>query len=115
MLEHVADLAAGFLVGIEPRAHEDEIGAEPLRGDRGHGAPHPELARLVARRGHNPAPARPADRHGKPAQFGIVALFDAGEEGIHVDMDDLPEAQLVSGSLLAMLVGRRVACHAGDK
>ena len=57
------------------------------------------------------APAPAADRHGLALQLRIVALFDAGEEGVHVDMDDLPEA----GSFLAMLIGRRVVCHGCDK
>ena len=42
----------------------------------------------------------PRDTRDKPrdtrdrfaAQRRFVALFDAGEEGIHVDMDDLPQA-----------------------
>jgi hypothetical protein len=31
----------------------------------------------------------PADRHRLAAKRGVVALFDAGVERIHVDMDDL--------------------------
>src|SRR5690606_41906741 len=50
-----------------------------------------ELARLVACRRDHAAPARPADRHRLAAQLGIVALLHAGEEGVHVDVDDLAQ------------------------
>ena len=85
--------------------HEDEIGAEPPGSDRRHRAAHAEFARLIAgRRDHAPA-ARSADRDRLSAQFGVVALFDAGEEGVHVDMDDLAQALRLVAFVLRVLAG----------
>jgi hypothetical protein len=61
----------------------------PLGGDRGHRRPHPELARLVARSGDDPALPGPAHGDWFAAQVGIVPLLDRRIEGIHIDMDDL--------------------------
>ena len=92
MIEDGPDLPAGFLVGIKPVFHENEIGAQPFGGDGWHGAFDAEFARFVTRRCHNTAPARTAHRHRLPTQFGMIALFHAGKEGIHIDMDDLAQA-----------------------
>lgn len=48
-----------------------------------------ELAGLVARCGNDTAGGGAAQSHGLAAQLGIVPLLDAGEEGIHIDMNDL--------------------------
>ena len=47
------------------------------------------------------APARSADRDRFAAQVRVVALFDAGEESIHVDMDDLAQP----GAAVVLFVG----------
>jgi len=41
----------------------------------------------------------------------MVALFDAGEESIHVDMDDL--AQAAAGRALVIIVVGTAITHAG--
>src|SRR5690606_8805503 len=81
------------------------VRAQPFRRQRGHRRADAELARFVAGRGHDASPARTAHRHRLAAQRRIVALFDAGEEGIHVDMDDL--AQPGRGLLAFVVRGRR--------
>ena len=54
---------------------------------------------------HHPAPARAANGHRLAAQARVIALFDAGEEGIHVDMDDLAKAR----SLIVVIAVRWLA------
>src|SRR5262249_10542804 len=36
-----------------------------------------------------------SDQHGPPSERGIVALLDGREEGVHVDMQDLPHPRIV--------------------
>src|SRR5690606_7157001 len=88
-----ADLLRDRGVDVEPGLAEDQVGAQSPGRQRGHRRAHAELARLVARGRNHAASARPADRHRLAAQLGIVALLDAGEERIHVDMDDLAQAE----------------------
>ena len=83
------DLLRHRPVDVEPRLHEDQLGAFPPGGDRRHGRADAELAGLVAR-GRDDAPlARAADRDRLAAQLRIVPLLDRRVEGVHVDVDDL--------------------------
>ena len=87
--EDRADLVRHGLVHLEPWADEDEVGAAPDRGDRGHRRSHAERARLVTRRRHHAARPAATDCHRLAPQRRIVALFDRGVEGVHVDVNDL--------------------------
>ena len=97
--EDRADLLRDGAIDLEARLDEDQVGAAPLGGDRGHGRAHAEVARLVARRRDDAAMAA-ADRERLAAQSRIVALLHGRIEGVHVDMDDLADA------------GRRFLVHA---
>ena len=90
--EDRADLLADLAIDVEAALAEDQVGTQPLGGDRGHGAAHAEPARFVTGGSDHAAPAGSPHGNGFPAQLGIVALLDAGEKGIHVDMDDLAQA-----------------------
>ena len=50
-----------------------------------------ELARLIAGSGDDTSLVGMTDGDRLAAQFGIVALFNGGVEGIHVDMYDTSE------------------------
>jgi len=56
------------------------------------GEQRPWLMRPLGIRRDNPALRPPAYRDRLAAQFGRIALLDAGIERIHVDVDDLAEA-----------------------
>jgi hypothetical protein len=58
-----------------------------------------------AGRDHAPAVRIAADDHRLAAQFGTVPLFDRGEEGVHVDVNDLAAGQhdKVEGGMSARL------------
>ena len=103
MSKHCADDPARFFISVKPMPHEDEIGAEPLRGDRGHCAAHTKLARFIACCGHNAAPASAAHRNRLAAQGRVIALLYAGEKRIHIDVDDLAQAAGV-GCVIAILI-----------
>ena len=90
--EYLADFARCLAVGIEPAFYEDQIGAQPLCRDRWHRGTNPEFSRFIACRCNHAAAAAAPDGHGLALQVGIVALFHAGEERIHIDMDDLAQA-----------------------
>jgi hypothetical protein len=62
-----------------------------LRGDRRHRRADTEGARFIACRGDHAAFGRSADGDGLAAQIGIVALFDAGEKRVHIDMDNFAD------------------------
>src|SRR5262249_59747842 len=87
--EDRADLLRDRPIDVEPRFHEDELRAPPLRGDRRHGGPDAEPAGLVARGRHDAALARATDRDGLAAELRIVPLLDGRVERIHVDVNDL--------------------------
>src|SRR4051812_12247810 len=90
-LVDLPDLAGNRPVDLEARRHEDEFGTEAKRLHRGHGGADAELPRLVAGGGYDAALARAADGNRPPAQRRIVALLDAGIEGVEVDMADLAD------------------------
>jgi hypothetical protein len=96
--EDGADLARHFLVDVEARLHEHQLGAQPLGRGRGHGRAHTEGAGLVACRHHHAA-LPPAHRHGTAAQCRIVALLHGRIERIHVDMEDLADRWFRHGSI----------------
>jgi len=90
--EDFADLVRHLAINVEAVLDEDEVRAFALGGDRRHGRAHAVDARLIAGRRDDPAQPAPADGHGLAAQLRKVALLDRREKGIHVDMDDLPDA-----------------------
>src|SRR5579875_2939854 len=87
--EDPADLKRDRPIDLKARFDEDQIRASALGRERGHRGADAELARFIAGGGDHPALPRSADRDRLAAQLRIVALFDRGVEGIHVDMDDL--------------------------
>lgn len=48
----------------------------------------PEDSCFVGCGGDDPPWAIAADEDGFALEFGVVALFDGGEEGVHVDVED---------------------------
>ena len=97
--EDGADLLRHGLVDLEARLDEDEIRALAPRRHGRHRRAHPEDAGLVARCRHHATLAGAADGHGLAAQGRIVALLHRGEEGVHVDVDDLAGTLDVSDRL----------------
>jgi hypothetical protein len=99
-----ADLARYLAIDLETRRHEDQLRTQTQRLRTGHGRSDPEHARLVTGRRDHAARAGAADRHGLALQAGVVALFHAGEKGVHVDMDDL--AQAIGLLAVIIVIGR---------
>jgi hypothetical protein len=90
--EDRANLLADLAIDVEAALAEHQVGAQPLGGDAGHRAAHAEPARFVTGGSNHAAPARSPHGNGFSAQLGIVALLDAREKRIHIDMDDLAQA-----------------------
>jgi hypothetical protein len=99
--EDGADLLRDLPIDVEAVLHEDQLGAFALGGDGRHRRAHAEFARLITRSRHDAARLRPADRDRLAAQLGMVTLFDRGEEGVHVDMDDLARPPCRGGDVRA--------------
>lgn len=75
---------------VQPEARH-QIGGmrgEPARLPHRHRRVHPELPRLVRRRGHDTARTEPAHDDRFPAQARLRRLLRRGVEGIHVEMQD---------------------------
>ena len=90
-VEDFVNLFGNRLIDLHPSGDEDKVGAEPLRRNGGHGGVDAELARLIAGCGDDTSLVGVADGDRLAAQFGIVALFNGGVEGIHIDMYDTSE------------------------
>lgn len=99
VLEDRADPVRDLLVDLEPRLAEDQVRTQPHRDRRSHRRTHPEPPRFVARRRNHAPFGRAADRQRLAPQGRVVALFDAGVERIHVDMDDLAQAERFVGGI----------------
>ena len=88
--EDVHDLAGHLAVAVEPRPHDDTVGALAHGGCHGHGRMDAELPRLVGRRGHHAATlGPPAHQHGQPAQLGVIQLLHGRVKGVQVGVDDV--------------------------
>ena len=76
-------------IRVHPRAHKYPVRAEPAGGARRHGGMDFEFPRLVAGRADDAALIRRrADDDGPAAVFGMIALFDRGEERVHIHMEN---------------------------
>ena len=62
--------------------------AQPPSPPHRHRAVHAVLPRLVGRGEHHRPGAQAADDDGLPAQLRAASQLDAGEEGVHVDVQD---------------------------
>ncbi len=95
--EDRTDLLRNGSIDIEPWRHEQKVRAFAQRRARRHRRAHAEGARLVARRGDNPALCRIADRDRAAPRGRIIALLDRRVEGVHIDVDDLACARFAHG------------------
>ena len=68
--------------------HEDAVGAAAARRFHGHCRVHAALARFIGGGRDDAARRKPADDDGLSSVFGMLALLDGGEEGIHIDVKD---------------------------
>ena len=82
--EDPKELARRLYVRVEVRLDDHELGAEAPRLLGRHRRANAERARLVRRRHDDPR----AHRDRLPAQRGVVALRDRGEERVEVRVDD---------------------------
>ena len=88
-LEDFPDLVGDLGVVVDPRRQVDALGAEPVGGDRGHGAVDAVTAGdVVCRRHYAPLLRRAADDDRLADQFRPVALLDRSVEGVHVAVED---------------------------
>ena len=86
-VEQRADLAADRLVMRHPGWNDDGVGTSAQRLEHRHRRMDAELPGDVARR-RDDAAMTPADHHRTIGQRRVVALLDAGIEGVAVDMGD---------------------------
>ena len=84
VVEDAEERLARLDVRLEPRAHDDEVRAEPPGLCPAHRTADPVAARLVARRQHDPA----AHDDRTAAETRIVPLLDGREERVGVGMED---------------------------
>ena len=95
-LQHGRDLAQDLHdpsgdPGVDVVAHgqDDGVGAQPLGLGHGHGRAHPAGAGLVGGGRNDAAPVLAAHDDGAARQVGALQQFDGGEEGVHVDVEDV--------------------------
>ena len=81
------DLARDGGVVTAARLDDDRLGAKPQRLKHRHRRTHALDPRKIAA-GGNDAPLRAADDHRNAPQVRVVALFDAGIEGVAIHMRD---------------------------
>ena len=84
VVEHLEHRLAGVGVGLEPRRHDDGVGAQPPGLAPAHRRAHAERLGLVAGGEHDAA----ADDDRPAAQRGVVALLDRRVEGVEVGVQD---------------------------
>ena len=77
-------------LGVERHVARQHGGrrAQPQRAGRRHRRVHAVPPGLVGGRGDHPAVARAADDHRRARELRALAHLDAGEEGVHVDVQD---------------------------
>jgi hypothetical protein len=68
--------------------------AEALGTDGGHGGADAEDSGFIGCSADDGAVAAPGNDDRFPAKVWVVALFDGGIEGVHVDMNDLAVGHL---------------------
>lgn len=85
-----SELATNSVVrpGISP--HKDAVGAAADGLREGHRRMDAEFPCLVGGRGHDAAEIGllPTDDERFPDKVGVQDLFDGGEEGVHIDVED---------------------------
>src|SRR5690606_17378986 len=87
--EDVAYLRRYLTVDGEPQKYYHQLRAQPLGARHGQSRAHTIRPGLVTGSSHDRARTTAADCDGPSCQAGVVALFDAGEERVHVDVHDL--------------------------
>ncbi len=96
------DLPGYGSVDVKPWRDEDQVRTLATGGDRGHGGPNAEFARLVTCGSDNPAFAAASDSDRAATQVRVIALFNGRVESVHVDVDDTAQG----GSLQVMADGK---------
>lgn len=87
--EDLPDLGLNFSENVEAGPNKDQGRVFFRSHDRRHDESNAEGAGFIAGGCHDAVRFRATNGNGLAAQLGIAPLLDAGEEGIHVDMDDL--------------------------
>jgi len=87
--EDGVDLLGELAVAREAAGDDDGLGTEAFGDDDGLGGVAAKFAGFVAGGGDDAARAVVADEDGLAAEGGVVELFDGGEEGVHVDVEDV--------------------------
>ena len=77
--------------------HHDGLRAGAAGLEHGHGRMNAGCAGDIAGGGNDAARSAAADNHRLVAQLRAIALFDAGVEGVAIDMGDGKKLQLVMG------------------
>ncbi len=75
-------------VGVHVAGHDDRLGAQPSRPGHGHRAAYAVATGLVGCRGDYTPVTGSADDDRKTGEFGTAPHLDAGEKGVHVDVQD---------------------------
>jgi hypothetical protein len=101
------NLARYGSIDIEPWWYEHQVRAFALRRARRHRRAHAEGARLVARRGDNPALCGIADGYRAALQGRIIALLDWRIEGVHIHVDDFACVGFAHGKSHLSRMGRK--------
>src|SRR5690606_28160316 len=113
--DRVEDLhhALGDL-GVLPVTGRDDrrLRAEPPRPAHRHGRVDAERPGLIGGAEHHAAPGGRADDHRAAVQLGPFEQLDAGEEGVHVDVEDRAAGVVGPGPRSGADAGDLLACHA---
>ncbi len=100
-------LGGDAVVVIAADGEDDGVGAEALGDGHGLGGMAAEAAGLVAGGGDDATGAVVADEEGLSAEVGVIALFDGGEEGVHVEVEDGDEAGGEHGGIVDECLRKR--------
>ena len=84
----VAYLLRHLLVDLHPSRYENQFRAQLACTGRCHGRADAKLACLIACRRHNTPFFFASYGNRFATQLRVVALFNGGIEGVHVDVDD---------------------------